>query len=224
MIQMKHSEDRSFTTYDSPRFDVLRFPDRWPELLELRRAAYVADGLVSPETNAADLYDPRDDRAAVVVAQSQGRLVGSLRLTPSLEAGPILHHTCQFAEPVRGLPDKSEYLEVSRVCVIPEHRGHGLLWELAARMVILAREQGKRFLVGGIRPGLWPYWQRCGYRKTGVTYRQMGFGGIEHEVGILDVEETLTGRSLDPKFARVLLPLVEERRRQTGRLRVFEAG
>lgn len=188
------------------RFDVVRYPERLPEILELRRVAFGAAGKIAPGTPAAELVDSRDLRSSIVIAQSAGHLVGSLRLTPALP-GSVLGQP-ELVGPLPGLPATSEYLECSRACIHPDHQGEGLCWDLAAHMLTTARKLGKPYLVAAIAPDLWRFWWRCGYRKTGIPYINVAFRGHENEVGVLDVAAALEGRTIDAKLARVLSPLL----------------
>lgn len=192
------------------RFSVVRYPERFPEILKLRRTAYQAAQKFGPDTAESEENeeaDPRNLRSLTVIAEVAGQIVGSLRLTPPLP-GPILHHTCKFSEPVQGLPPRSDFIEASWACVHPGHQGKGLFWYLAAYMVLVTEQLGKPYLVGGTDASMWPNWRRCGYRKTGSTYRG-ALSDNTYWVMYLDVEEILAGRNIAPEFARVLLPLVD---------------
>lgn len=195
-------------TADLIRYRVVQYPERLDEVLALRRAAYGAAQKHGPddaESAEGDGADPRNLRSSTVIAELEGQIIGSLRLAPPLP-GPLLHHTCEFAEPVKGLPPRTEFIEASWACVHPAHQGKGLFWSISAYMVLVAKQLGKPYLVGGTDADMWRNWKRCGFRKTGSTY----LGAISRNrywVMLLNVDEVLAGHNIAPEFARVLLPL-----------------
>ena len=191
-----------------PRFDVLAYPERIDEILELRRLANCSANLLPPETLAAELIDPRDFEASNVVAEISGRLVGTLRLAPPLE-GFILNQANPCVRPVNGLPGTSEYLETAWASIHPNYHGRGILWHLVAHMVLTAKQRAKPFLVGGTSPDMWRFWRRCGYRKTGILYLGRNAPSLQYSVIILDVEAAIEGRNIAPQLARVLGPLLD---------------
>ena len=213
----KHSPDSAHeSSVDPPmRFTTVPYPERLGEILELRRAAYEAARKLGDDPARADedqAWDPRNPGSTTLLAEMDGRLVGSLRLSHPL-AGSFLHHSYRFDGPLTNLPPRSEILEGSWACVHPEYQGQGLFWQLAARMVQFAQDQGKAYLLGGADDGMWPTWQRCGYRETGLTY-QGRLTGTPHRLMLLDVAAVSEGHHICPEFARVLLPLLEDRLRE----------
>ncbi len=188
------------------RYSVVRYPERFPEILKLRRAAYAADHKDAGYDSDDAVTGPRDLQATVVIAESAGRIIGSERLNPPI-SGPILYRNCRPEGPLHKLPPKSEFLEMSWGCIHPDHQGRGLFRSLSAHNLIAAEKFGRPYLLAGSSAKLWPFWRQCGYRKTGVTYRG-AVTGIEHSVNLLDLAAVLAGRNIAPEFARVLLPLL----------------
>ncbi len=190
-----------------PRFDVLAYPERIDQILELRRIANCAAGQLAAHFRAAEPFDPRDLEASNVVAEVGGRIVGTLRLSPPLE-GFILNQANPCLGPVSGLPESSETLETAWASIHPSYNGQGILWHLAAHMVLTAKRRGIPFLVGGTNPSMWRFWQRCGYRKTGIPYISRNAPDIRYLVIVMDVEAVIAGRNIAPQLARVLTPLL----------------
>lgn len=184
-------------------FEVIPFAERSTEILELRRLALSTANQIAPDTPTSEMYDPRDLRAKIGIAEIEGRLIGSARLAPPLE-GSVLHHSNRCIEPVVGLPPSAEYLELSKVCVHPAHQGQGILWYLVALMLITARKEGRPYLLGGVNPSMWQFWKRCGFRKIGTNYVGPNAPDIEYSLVLLDVEEVLAGRGISPKLAAAL--------------------
>ncbi len=196
------------TETTEPRFSVLAYPERLNEILELRRVANAAADQLAPDISAAQLLGPRELAASNVVAEINGRLVGTVRLAPPIE-GFLLNHANPTLGPVRGLPKSSEYLETAWAAVHPKYHGRGILWRLAAHMVITAQQCGKPFLVGGCNPSMWRFWQRCGYRETGIPYIGRNSPYVQYSVILMDVEAVLAGRGIAPQLAQALAPLLD---------------
>ncbi|MCG8461773.1 MAG: hypothetical protein MI919_36285 [Holophagales bacterium] len=195
------------------RFGLVRNPHRAAEIRELRRLAYSSAGKSGPdgldgEESAAEPADPRDARAFTVIAEDGDQLVGSVRVIPPGD-GPILHPTCQLLGDVGALPPRHQLAEGGWGCVHPSHRGQGLFWSLAAHMFLLGHDLGGTHMLAGSDGELWTYWRRCGFRKTGITYRGT-HSGAEYSVIVVDLAEVLAGLRLVPEFARVLLPLASD--------------
>src|SRR4029453_1790093 len=69
------------TVSDSLEFAFVRSSAEYREVLELRRAAYAAEGKIPPGTSADDMSNIFDSRSRIVVCKLRGRIVASARLT-----------------------------------------------------------------------------------------------------------------------------------------------
>ena len=194
-----------------PVFSIVGYPERRREILALRRAAYAASGKCGPDNATEENIDPRDFRAANVIAEVEGRIVASVRLTPPLP-GPILQPSCALRGPTDQLPAHSDFVEASWGCIHSEFQGQGLLWQLSAHMLVAADTFGRPYLLIGSDRQIWRHWQRCGFRKTGVTYRGT-LSGNEYFVVTLNLNEVLAGRGIDPKLRFGLRALRKSRPR-----------
>ena len=184
-------------------FEVLPYPDRYQELLELRHLALTATRQLAPGTSVADLADPRDVEAALIVADVDGRLVASGRLTPPLD-GPILHADNRLLGPEVGIPPRDQYLEYSKACIHPDYHGQGLFWPLVARCVKVAQSLGRPYLLGGTNPDLFRFWGRCGFEKVPTLYTGPNNPDVVYSAMVLDVEAVLAGRGVSAKLVEAL--------------------
>ncbi len=196
------------TMTTEPRFDVITYPDRIDEILALRQIANCAADQLAPDTSTAELFDARDLEASHVVAEMDDQIVGTVRLASPLE-GFLLNSANPCVEPVSGLPNSSEYLETAWAAIHPNYQGRGLLWHLAAHLVVTAKQRGKPFIVGAANPGMWRFWQRCGYRKMDVPYFGRSGRAPEFSLIISDVDAAITGRDIAPPLAQALKGLLD---------------
>ena len=200
--------ERKRTPEAELRFSLVRCGERAEELRDLRRAAYGCAGKSGPERPDSDQSDPRDDRAMMILAEVGGRLVGSLRVIPP-GPGPILHPQCRLEGDLGTLPPFSEIAEGGWGCVHPDFGGRGLFWQLSARMFTVAHEFGANWLIAGSDAQLWQFWQRCGFRKTGITYRGV-YSKAPYSMMIANIADVLRARDVDPELAKALKPLVAD--------------
>lgn len=188
------------------RFGVVHSPERLSEVLELRRITHLAAGQVEPHRTAAEMVEPRDLEATMVIAEQADQLVGTTRLVPPLE-GTILHCGCRLEGAVDELPPKDEMIEASSGCIHPEHQGQGLFWNLVAHAWNTAAQvYGRPLLVGACEDRLWPFWQRCGFCRVPVYYAG-AVTGRRYQVMLLELAPVLEGQGVDRRLARHLRAL-----------------
>jgi ribosomal protein S18 acetylase RimI-like enzyme len=110
-------------------------PDEFDEVGDVRLAAYVADGFLSPQSTYAPMLRAlgADGRSLVLVAVRNGRILG----TVMLQGGPAPGET------VAG-PGEAE---IRALAVVPEVRGSGLGRALLTSVIDRASADGVRRLV-----------------------------------------------------------------------------
>jgi ribosomal protein S18 acetylase RimI-like enzyme len=134
-------------------------PGELAEVGEIRVAAYVADGFMSPDSGYAPTLRAlgRDGDGAVLVAvdgPDDSRILGTVMLQTWPHAGQV----------VTG-PDEAE---VRALAVIPEARGRGTGHALLQAVIELAARQGVRHLVLLTQPDMLAaqrLYQRAGFRR-----------------------------------------------------------
>ena len=134
-------------------------PDELAEAGEIRVAAYVADGFMSPDSGYAPTLRALglDGNGAVLVAVAQdedGPILGTVMLQPWPHAGQV----------VAG-PDEAE---IRALAVVPEARGRGTGDALLRAVTERAARQGVRHLVLLTQPEMAAaqrLYQRAGFRR-----------------------------------------------------------
>ena len=134
-------------------------PDELAEAGEIRVAAYVADGFMSPDSGYAPTLRALglDGNGAVLVAVAQdedGPILGTVMLQPWPDAGQV----------VAG-PDEAE---IRALAVVPEARGRGAGDALLRAVIERAAQQGVRHLVLLTQPEMavaQRLYQRAGFRR-----------------------------------------------------------
>ena len=134
-------------------------PDELAEAGEIRVAAYVADGFMSPDSGYAPTLRALglDGNGAVLVAVAQdedGPILGTVMLQPWPHAGQV----------VAGRDEA----EIRALAVIPEARGRGAGDALLRAVIERAAQQGVRHLVLLTQPEMavaQRLYQRAGFRR-----------------------------------------------------------
>jgi hypothetical protein len=177
--------------------------------MRLRFEAYSADDRLTWQKTAGDMRDQWDERSLSALLSVEGRPGGSIRVTVSSDSEELSYPSPvtdddyrRFFGLVAGanrLPHRSEYVESSRLCILPSVRGKGLWYPLAAQMVAMGCHSRRSFVVGSAIDELLPTWQRVGFERTGLRYFNHDIGGRVHEMIVLDLERVVAGKC-DPKF------------------------
>jgi ribosomal protein S18 acetylase RimI-like enzyme len=134
-------------------------PDELAEAGEIRVAAYVADGFMSPDSGYAPTLRALglDGNGAVLVAAAQdddGQILGTVMLQPWPHAGQV----------VAGRDEA----EIRALAVIPEARGRGIGDALLQAVIKRAAQQGVRHLVLLTQPEMLAaqrLYRRAGFRR-----------------------------------------------------------
>ena len=134
-------------------------PDELAEAGEIRVAAYVADGFMSPDSGYAPTLRALglDGNGAVLVAvagEDDRRILGTVMLQPWPHAGQV----------VAGRDEA----EIRALAVIPEARGRGIGDALLRAVIKHAAQQGVRHLVLLTQPEMLAaqrLYRRAGFRR-----------------------------------------------------------
>jgi hypothetical protein len=109
----------------------------------------------------------------------------------------------------RKLPRRDEYVEASRLCILPAMRGRGLWYLLAAHMISIGCRSNRHYIVGSAIDELLPTWEKVGFERTGLRYFNEDIGGRIHEMIILELNSVIGG-ACDSRFYPYLISVVEE--------------
>jgi ribosomal protein S18 acetylase RimI-like enzyme len=134
-------------------------PDELAKVGEIRVAAYVADGFMSPESGYAPTLRALglDGNGTVLVAvapEDDSQILGTVMLQPWPHAGQV----------VAGRDEA----EIRALAVIPEARGRGIADALLQAVIERAARQGVRHLVLLTQPEMLTaqrLYQRAGFRR-----------------------------------------------------------
>lgn len=143
-------------------------------IYRLRYELYVEDQQLFQ--NEADherrrLTDEYDPYSQLLLAEAEGKVVGTLRLTTS---APVpffdeLRETYELSR-LRGVLEDADMFVATRLLLRPEYRGTDLALRLIAKGCELAVEQDIELIVGNCEIHLLGHYEKFGFRSYGELY------------------------------------------------------
>ena len=189
-------------------FSYVKTSDEYNDVLALRYSAYKAANKLSPDKRVQDMADEFDARARILIVKHRGKTIGSLRAMFHSDSD-LTDHGRYVSFPA-DFPKNAEMIECSRICTDPEFRGSDLFSELLAHLVLTAIKSGRRYVLGGAAGTLVPVYERYGFKKVGITYKNESLAGVEHQLILMDTHEVALGISVSMKaWIRVYSSVVD---------------
>jgi hypothetical protein len=181
---------------DIVRFTYASTNQHFLDLQMLRWRAYSSSGKVDCEkTLPENMIDSYDSRSIIILGYIGEDLVGSVRLTECENESQKFEIESEIS--FRAAIDRTDTIEVSRLCVVPELHGtdvvHGLL-EYASKVIL---QTGKGRVITSCTEDMLPFYLRIGYRRTGETYELQALNNSLHYVISIDPKRGLKGQSVN---------------------------
>jgi predicted GNAT family N-acyltransferase len=170
------------------------------------------------------LIDEYDRYSQLVLAEVDGRIVGTLRLTATapLPFFEELRKTYEISR-FRNVLDDGDIFVVTRLVVRPEHRGSDLSFRLFGVGCKLAAEQDIDLIVGNCEIHLLSHYEKFGFRSYGELYSHptngvlasiaLVTGDLDHLSKIKSPLHTVLSRRAEPpdqaRVARIVTALTE---------------
>lgn len=168
----------------------------YAEVLALRRMAYVGAGKMHHSVSLNQLQCCTDSFSTHVVAYQDQALIASVTLAFAEREDQLLdtERPLPGGYPKPGVPPKSTFAELARLCVHPLHQGGDFLFHLFIRSYQVILERGRSYALTSATRHRLKFYQSLGFRSTGLTYAHPDLGGEEHTiilVGQADVNRRL---------------------------------
>jgi len=196
-------------------FSYVKSKEEYNEVLALRVKSYKAAKKINDDTSPEQMADEFDSRSRILIVKHGGKIVGSVRIIFH-EDMDRLSYSRYFDVPPEVLPDRKLYAEASRFCTDPDYSGADIFYHLAEHMVLTTVKSGRKFILGGAAGTLVGQWTRCGFARLGVQYKNNDFGGMPHELILMDTHQVALGRGIDLKlwnrvFGRMVIYMIENK-------------
>lgn len=151
------------------RVDAVRPGDpAFNDVVRVRRSGYGARLEEAGPLPAHVMSDGYDQHALVLLVYREGRAVGTVRLCLQPECRPFDYSV--YRDHARAWPGLSSVITMSRLAVVAELHGQGLLRPLQALAAEAAIKAGRDFVVAGAACRALPSYEKLGWRRTGVRY------------------------------------------------------
>ena len=178
------------------RYSFVNSATEYQAVLQLRHAAYIADGKISPEASVADMSDIHDARSRILICRKGDTIVGTARLSFH-EFSDALEHE-EFVRWPTDLPRRDESVEITRLCAHPEFQGSGLIFSLL-RFCVIAAVQGRRtWVVSSATSDLVPLYESVGLKSVDITFNHPYLNHLKHHVLVGSIEDAMPGRTSGP--------------------------
>lgn len=178
-------------------FSYVKNKAQYEQVLELRKLAYSSVGKIEEDIDSAEMADEYDARARILTVKHQDRIVGSVRLMFHNDYDETDH--ARYVSYPDSLPSITKVAEASRLCVDPSQRGSDIGYELLNHMFLTSLKSDRRYVLSGAAKKEMKFYEKVGWRKTGITYQNEALGGVEHELMLLDVYDVALGNGIKPK-------------------------
>ncbi len=179
------------------RFRFVRTQEEYEQVLKLRFAAYEAAGKLPEGATLHTVIAPLDRISRILIALHGDNVVASVAMSFPETEDVIL----DTEKPLKGgyqgkVPQKTEMIEIARLCTAPEYRGGDLLLRMFEHIYRIFATSGRRYLISSTDKKLWPIYKNLGFKKVGLSYPHPYLAGMIHEVILIDLTVPVTGASI----------------------------
>jgi predicted GNAT family N-acyltransferase len=166
LTELSDSHKYRFWSHWKPVLETVKW-DSTP--VKIKAEKTIKDAIVQVRDRAYDFVasaDAYDERSFYVVAEIEGNIVGSIRLTDSQKSSP-LHDWAQATSP---LPRGKGVVELTRGVVDPSKRNLGIYKWMMLRSMEEARRSGFKWATAAVEEGylLKPFLHELGFEDVGA--------------------------------------------------------
>lgn len=151
------------------------------------------------------IHDPMDDWSVLVYAQTNGTIIGTLRLAIAKAA--------QFSAPLQKtfcmgkiealFPQKNLLSLATKLAVKANYRGSQVLYSMLYKTYEICHEHDIKYTFGGCNPYLIPLYEQMGFRRFTGNFTDPGYGMLTPLVLVIgDISHFRTVRSPFYRMAR----------------------
>ncbi len=183
-------------------FRYVRSNDEFQQVLRLRYECYHKKEPTNPE-QAREMGDALDTRSRILIGVKGNRIVASARVTFH-QSDDALEQAEKVDLP-EDFPRNDELVEMTRVCIHPDHRAADLLLSLVSQAFIVAVQSGKKWLVGSSPENLVAVYKRFGaIVREDLTYEHELIPGTKAYVIMYELDKLLLGIGISPFYWNIL--------------------
>lgn len=189
-------------------YSFVKNVDEYIDICRLRFLSNKVAGKVDPNSDPLKMSDILDSRSRIIAGKYKGKLVTTSRLIFN-EYDDLMEQEMYVKWP-EDLPRRDQIVEVSRACTHPEFRGGDLLFSLFQFMVVISLQAKRDWIVISTAPDMVTFYEKIGFRKTGMQYENPIYPGITQVVMLANVPDAMRGRTVSPIYWNVIWKDVTE--------------
>jgi predicted GNAT family N-acyltransferase len=178
------------------RYSFVNSATEYEAVLQLRHAAYLAEGKISSEASVAEMSDIYDARSRIVICRKGDTLVGTARVSFHEYSDTFEHE--EFVRWPTNLPRRDESVEITRLCTHPEFQGAGVIFSLVRFSVITAVQGRRNWVVSSATSDLVPLYESVGLKSVDITFSHPFLNHLKHHMLVGNIEDAMLGRTSGP--------------------------
>lgn len=177
-------------------YGIVSSAQEYNQVLELRRAAYLRAGKISPDTTAQRFADEFDQHSYILFAKHGDEIVGSMRLTFCSNDA----HRFELDSSIQ-VPNKFPRLktfEASRACVHQDFENSDLIHGLFEAGIELAVKTSCEWVITSCERKLLGLYQKLGFKEQGIQFELATLNKIPHLLIAAPTRIVYTSEGLSP--------------------------
>lgn len=174
-------------------YKILNNQHEFEDIINLRTRAYKKKGNYLKEQPLTDEFD---SQSIIIIAKIFDRIIASLRIVPYKSEDNWYYD--QYITWNEELPQKSECVEITRVCVDPDYWKTGVLIGLFQRTALLILQIGRRYFVGSAIKKLIPLYTKIGCIPTSLNFTNLELNSQFDIIFYADVRKQTLGIGISP--------------------------
>lgn len=179
-------------------FSIVQNAKEYEAVLRLRKEAYARAGKVDEGVEAEDMGDIFDFNSVIVVAKLKDEVIGSVRVTYCKNPSDQFELDHSITIPANLPRDKS--IEISRLCVSNAFQSTDLVLGLVERCTEIGLKMKMKYVITSCVKEMLPYYDKLGFKQTGITFELKTLNAIPHYFITLDVRKGAYAHRMNPLY------------------------
>lgn len=177
-------------------FRLAQSTEDYRGVLRLRAEAYRRAGKVADNATAGEMADIFDLRSHIIVAEFQGEIVGSVRLTSCPNAADRFELDQSVVIPNHLV--RKDTIEISRLCVSTTLENSNLVLGLIERCAEICLKLGIKHVITSSVEDMIPFYKKLAFAPVGKSFALKTLEGVPHRLLIMDTKSISHLKSYNP--------------------------
>jgi len=179
-------------------FSYVKTEEDYREVLDLRLRSYMSVGKVPKGTPPEEMALDIDSKSNILVAKHKGKIVACISyVIPNSEDDVLTKDDFKYPS---NFPKITETGSSWRFCVDKSFRSADITLSTIAYLAQKMVASYRRYWFSTAEKDLLAYYSKCGFKRTGIIYKNAALKNLEHEVIIMDIYEVVKGKGVGIKI------------------------